>query len=254
MDKVKIIDLSVPMDNDAGEPSPPKIEYLDHDRGANQAAEWFNLKKEDFPDGKAWAVENIEITTHTGTHLDAPYHYGPESEGQPAKTIDQVPLEWCYGEGVVLDFSWKESGDEITVEDLKNELERIDYKIKPRDIVLIRTDTDKKFYEKNYSLLHAGMTAEATKYLIGQGVKIMGTDGWGWDIPFNVQAEKYKREKKDDILWAAHFVGKEMEYCHIEKLANLDQLPPFGFKVAVFPINIKGASAGWARPVAIFEK
>src|SRR5699024_10131785 len=79
-------------------------------------------------------------------------------------------------------------------------------------------------------------------------------DGWGWDIPLPKQAEQYKKTKEDNILWAAHFVGKEKEYCQIEKLANLDQLPnPTGFKVACFPINIKSASAGWARPVAIFH-
>jgi kynurenine formamidase len=56
------------------------------------------------------------------------------------------------------------------------------------------------------------------------------------------------------VLWAAHFVGKEKEYCQIEKLANLEKIPqPFGFKVAVFPIKVEGASAGWARPVAIIE-
>jgi len=250
----RIIDLSVSIDNDAGETAPPQIKYIDHEQGAEEAAQWFNLKKEDFPEQKAWAQEYVNLTTHTGTHLDAPYHFGPLSEGKPAKTIDQVPLEWCFSDGVVLDFSFKAAGDVITEDDIKNELIRIDYKIKPMDIVMIRTDADKNFYQKNYSSSHAGMSAEATRYLIGLGVKVMGIDGWGWDVPFVIQAENYKKEKRDDILWAAHFVGKEMEYCHIEKLANLDKLPPFGFKVAVFPVKIKGASAGWARPVAIFEE
>jgi kynurenine formamidase len=251
---VKIIDLSVPMDNNAGEPMPPKIEYVTHDEGAIQAASMFDLKKEDFPEGKAWALENITLTTHTGTHLDAPYHFWPTSEGKPAKTIDQIPLEWCYGDGVVLDFSYKNPGDEIDTEDIKKELDRIQYKIKPFDIVLIRTDADKKFYDKNYANIHAGVSADATRWILKQGVKVTGTDGWGWDVPFYIQAEKYKKEKRNDILWAAHFVGREIEYCHIEKLANLDKLPPYGFKVAVFPIKIIGASAGWARPVAIIEE
>ncbi len=249
----RIIDLSVPMDNNAGEPAPPEIKYIDHDMGAEEAGRWFNLKKEDFPDQKAWAQEYISLTTHTGTHLDAPYHYGPTSEGRPAKTIDQVPLEWCYGDGVVLDFSHKQAGSEIFEKDIIEALKKINYTIKPMDIVMIRTDADKYFFEKDYNTRHAGMTAEATRYLLKQGVKVTGIDGWGWDIPFPVQAERYKKEKRDGILWAAHFVGKEMEYCHIEKLANLDKLPPFGFKVAVFPVKITGASAGWARPVAIFE-
>ncbi len=253
MRNVRIVDLSVPLDSASGEPDPPKIDYIDHDRGAAQAAEWFDLKKTDFPDGKAWANEYVTLSAHTGTHLDAPYHFGPYSEGKPAKSIDQVPLEWCYSDGVVLDFSWKKTGEKITEHDIKAELKRINYTIKPFDIVMIRTDSDKKFYDKNYGNIHPGMSAEATRYILEQGVKVTGIDAWGWDIPFPYQKEEYLKEKRNGILWAAHFVGKEIEYCHIEKLANLDKLPPFGFTVAVFPVKLKGASAGWARPVAIFH-
>jgi kynurenine formamidase len=252
MNIVRIVDLSVPMDNDAGEPDPPHIEYLDHDRGAQQAADWFGLTKEDFPDGKAWANEYVKLSVHTGTHVDAPHHYAPTSGGKRSRTIDELPLEWFFADGVVLDFSNKAAGETIDVEDIERELMHIDYTLKPFDIVMIRTDTDKKFYQKDYASQHAGMSANATRYLIKHGIKVMGIDGWGWDIPFRVQAERYKTERKSGILWAAHFVGKEAEYCQIEKLANLDKLPPYGFKVAAFPVKIKGAGAGWARPVAIF--
>lgn len=251
---MKIYDLSVPIDPGAGEPMPPKIEYLDHAEGARQAAPMFGLRVEDFAEGKAWANETVTMTTHTGTHLDAPYHYWPRTAGRPALTIDQVPLEWCFGPGVLLDFHHKQSGETISLPDIQEELERISYTLQPGDIVLIRTDADKKFYSPDYGNAHPGISAEATRWLILQGIKVMGTDGWGWDVPFSVQAKEFKRTGDSGVLWAAHFVGKELEYCHIEKLANLDQLPrPFGFQVACFPIKIKGASAGWARPVAIFD-
>jgi kynurenine formamidase len=81
----------------------------------------------------------------------------------------------------------------------------------------------------------------------------MGTDGWGWDVPLKVQAERYRKDPRPGIIWEAHFAGRIKEYCQIEKLANLDQLPPFGFRVAVFPVKIRGASAGWTRAVAILE-
>jgi kynurenine formamidase len=54
-----------------------------------------------------WAVEEIEAITHTGTHVDAPYHYAPTSEGRPARRIDEVPFEWCLAPGVVLDVRHK---------------------------------------------------------------------------------------------------------------------------------------------------
>ena len=60
--------------------------------------------------GQGWAVEQIEAITHTGTHVDAPYHYGAESEGKPARTIDEVPLQWCFAPGVVLDMRHKAAG------------------------------------------------------------------------------------------------------------------------------------------------
>jgi kynurenine formamidase len=250
----KIIDLSVSIDQRAKEPLPAKIDYASHEKGGKQAAQFFGMQPEDFPESKAWAVETVTLNTHTGTHVDAPWHYWPTSGGKPSRTIDQLPLEWFYGDGVLINFSDKSPGYEISVSDLKSKLEEIDYQLKPYDIVLIRTDADKRFYEDDYVNSHAGVSAEATHWLIDQGIKVMGTDGWGWDIPFHVQAADYKQNPRDGVLWAAHFVGRDKEYCQIEKLANLDQLPkPTGFKVAVFPVKIAGASAGWARPVAIFE-
>ncbi|WP_339251698.1 cyclase family protein [Sporosarcina sp. FSL W8-0480] len=253
-DKLRFIDLSVPLDNDSKEPYPPSITYETHEEGAVAGAKIFGLEPNDFPDGKAWAVETINLTTHTGTHVDAPYHYAETSEGKPARTIDELPLDWFFGDGVLLDFTDKPIGYEIKTEDLKQKLSEINYTLKSYDIVMIRSDADKYYYKENYFNSHVGVSAEATHWLIEQGIKVMGTDGWGWDIPFHIQAKDYSDNPRDGVLWSAHFVGKDKEYCQIEKLANLDQIPkPYGFKVSVFPVKIKGASAGWARPVAILN-
>ncbi|MFB4159266.1 cyclase family protein [Geomicrobium sp. JSM 1781026] len=250
----KMIDLSVPMDNRLKEPFPPKIKYDSHANGAKQAAGLLGLKASDFPNNEAWATETVTLTTHTGTHIDAPWHYASTAAGKPARTIDQLPIEWFYGDGVLFDFSDKHPGYEIQTQDLTDQLEEMNYELKPLDIVLIRTDTDQYIYTDEYLASQPGMSADATRWLIEQGIKVMGIDGWGWDIPLALQAENYKQNPREGVLWAAHFVGKEAEYCQIEKLANLDQLPTqHGFKVAAFPIKITGASAGWVRPVAIIE-
>jgi kynurenine formamidase len=250
---VKIIDLSDTLQNGTTEPLYHKIIYRDHEEGGRQAAELFGLKVTDFPEGKAWSLEEIELCTHSGTHVDAPYHFWPESEGKPARTIDTIPLGWCYGDGVVLDFSHRRAGDLLTAEDIQESLLKIKYTLKPLDIVLIRTDVWKRFGEPGYQNLHPGMSEEATLWLVEQGIKMMGIDAWGWDRPFTVMAEEYKAGVKGR-LWAAHFAGAKKEYCHIEKLTNLDKLPPYGFKVACFPVKIKNASAGWTRAVAILEE
>lgn len=255
MDKrPRIIDLSFVLSNSDPEPMlRPQIIYQDHRETARSFGAAFGLKPDDFPEGNFAGVETITLSTHSGTHLDAPWHYGPRSAGAPARTIDQIPLEWCFSDGVVLDFSHKGPGEAVTAREMEQALEKVRYSLKPYDIVLVRTDACQRFGEPGYDNLHCGVTPEATHWLIDRGIRVMGIDAWGWDPPFHLMVAEVKKGHKEK-LWAAHFVGKEKEYCHIEKLANLDKLPrPFGFKVAVFPVKIERASAGWVRAVAILE-
>ena len=91
-----------------------------------------------------------------------------------------------------------------------------------------------------------GLTRESTLWLIDQGIKVMGTDAWGWDKPFSVMVEEVGQGKKEK-LWAAHLAGREKEYCHIENLTGLDKIPrPFGFKVSTFPVKIDKAGGAWS--------
>jgi len=203
--------------------------------------------------GLGWANDELHLSTHGTTHLDAPWHYAPLSEGKPAKTIDQIPLEWCYGQGVKLDLRHKQDGEAITVEDLQAELSRIGYAIRPRDIVLIHTGNDRFWGTPQYFTQGPGMSAEATRWLLDQGVKITGIDSWGWDVPLPLAAQRAKRAKQPGVFWEAHYVGVDKEYCHLERLTNLSQLPPFGFTVCCFPLKVTGGSAGPARVVAILE-
>lgn len=255
MGRVTIIDLSLPLKNNLPLQRPPHITYYGHEETANTAGQQFGLTPDDFPDGLYCAHEVVTSGTHVGTHLDAPWHFGKTSEGKPARTIDQIPLEWCYGDGVVLDFSHKKKGDLISPEEVETTLDKMNYGLKPHDIVLIRTDTSDKYYNSpRYEIMHPGMSRQATLWLIEKGVRVMGIDAWGWDRPHDVMAAELKKGIKGNF-WAAHYLGKEREYCHIEGLTNLNRIPiPFGFKVAAFPIKIQGASAGWVRAVAIIER
>jgi len=250
---MRIVDLSVSIEEELKDPLPFSIRYEDHHQGLEMAARLAGVGAEAFQDGTVLAGEYLNISTHAGTHVDAPWHYWPTSEGKPSRTIDQMPLEWFFSDGVVLDFTDKPPGYGITSSDLQLKLKTIGYKLKPFDIVMIRCDADKKRYDENYAQIHVGVTAEATLWLIDQGIRVMGIDAWSWDVPLKTQVEKYKQDPRPGIIWEAHFAGKEKEYCQIEKLANLDQLPPYGFKVSVFPVKIKGASAGWTRAVAILD-
>src|SRR3990172_4895487 len=126
---LRIIDLSVPLEHAAvSDPMPARIHYVKHDaEGLEQMQQFFGVSAEDlvYSAGQGWAIEEITAVTHTGTHVDAPYHYGATSEGKPARTIDDVPLEWCLAPGVVLDVRHKAPGEVITVDDLRACLEPI---------------------------------------------------------------------------------------------------------------------------------
>ena len=203
---------------------------------------------------QGWADDTImQLGTHSTTHLDAPWHYGPECEGRPAKTIDQIPLDWCYGEGLVIDMSHKADYEPIEAEDIQAFLLENKLELRSGQIVLIRTGRDKLMGTMAFFLQGTGMTAGATRYLIEHGIKVMGIDQWGWDLPLMYLMQKAKETDNAELFWEAHLVGLDAEYCHMEQLCNLDSLPLQGFKVAVFPLKIAGASAAPARVVAIFE-
>ena len=250
-----LIDLSVPIKhNSPDEPFPAQIEPLDHAAGAQVLGGPGQVPASEFPDGLGLAWENVTAITHTGTHLDAPWHFGPAAGGAPARTIDQVPLEWCLAPGVVLDLTRKQPADHITVDDIRAALDAIEYELQPLDIVLLHTGADKQLGSAAYLAAHPGMTREATLWILDRGVKVMGIDGYGFDRPFLSMLTDH-RAGKPGSLWPGHFAGREREYCHIEKLANLDKIPvSHGFLVSVFPVLIENASAGWCRAVAIVEQ
>ena len=209
---------------------------------------------DDLPEGNGWGIEFLKVCTHSGTHVDAPYHYYPTMNGgEKAWTIDEVPLDWFVGDGVVMDFHDKSDGYKITARDVEDYFKRIHYTLKAGDIVLLRTDADDRWGKPEYLVAGAGMSYDATMWLLNQGVRVVGTDGWSWDVPLPFEGQEFEKNHDASIIWEAHRVGRDKAYCHIEKLTNLDQLPVTGFKVNCFPVSIKAASAGWARVVAFVE-
>ena len=256
------IDLSIYLENDVISDPPvfaPKIEYFDHESTVEQITPFFpGLQKHDLPDGEAWAIEKIQLTTHNGTHLDAPYHFHSTmdkalGERKPAIKIDEVPLEWCFQPGVKLDFRHFADGYVVTAADVEAELARIGHVLKPLEIVVVNTRAGSRYGEPDYVKSGCGMGYEATMYLLERGVRLTGTDGWSWDAPFVHTADKYAESGDASLIWEGHKAGRDIGYCHIEKLHNLEALPPTGFIISCFPHKIRGASAGWTRAVAIFD-
>jgi kynurenine formamidase len=257
---VRFVDLSVPIQEPVdGElvgalatNLAAKIQYRDHEELVPRAIEAFGCAADDLPDGKAWASEVLTLTTHAGTHLDAPWHYFPTSEGSPSKTIDEVPLSACFGDGVVLDLTAFGPGERVGRAAVQAAVEATGQPLSAGEIVLLRYDADLTFGTGRYWSEYPGLTADATVWLCDQGITTMGTDAVGFDRDFDSSKREFEETGDASLLWEAHRVGIEHEYFHIEKLANLRMLPSRGFKVSCFPVRIRAASAAWVRAVAIF--
>jgi kynurenine formamidase len=253
----RFVDLSIAIDNDViSDPPPlrPKITYHQHGDTFHQMAPFFpGLTPEDLPDGQAWAVEDISLTTHSGTHMDAPWHYHPTSGGQRAATIDEVPLDLCFRPGVKLDFRHFADGYVATGDDVARELDRIGHALKPLDIVLVNTSAGARLGQPGFVDMGCGMGRDATLYLTERGVQVVGTDAWSWDAPFSHTARRFAETGDASLIWEGHKAGREIGYYQMEKLSNLESLPPHGFEVICFPVKIKAAGAGWTRCVAMFE-
>lgn len=253
---MQIIDLSKPIQYNKEDPwfMKVKIKHKPHKK-AGFLLRILGLPKRLFPKNfTGWADDTIQkMGVHSTTHIDAPWHYSATVNGEKSKTIDEIPLDWCYGDGIVIDMKHKEDFDPITSKDIKDFLAKENLNLTPGMIVLIKTGRDTYNGTKDFPNKGTGMSAEATEWLIDQGIKVMGIDSWGWDLPLKYLIKKAKEINNSELFWEAHLVGQRKEYCHMEQLVNLDTLPYSGFKVAVFPLKIVGASAAPARVVAMIE-
>lgn len=238
--KQRLVDLSMPVHNDMV--AFPRIvrpalvmyeswsEFAERIGAAQYGADWLT------------ASYMIVLSDHIGTHIDALKHLRSDAGG-----AESIPLDYCYGPGVVLDFRHKPYGSSISAADIQSELKRLNYTLRPLDIVLIHTGAGAYQDDDRYLKDHCGMTREATLWLIDQGIKVMGIDAITFDPPVWAMFERKE-------FWEAHRVMLEREYYHLENLTNLDQLPPFGFTLSVFPIKWVGTTGAPVRAVAIINE
>ncbi|MFI9273554.1 cyclase family protein [Kitasatospora sp. NPDC052896] len=256
---MRVIDLSSAIDAGAWEVDGIKHEVLTPAEGARHMAEGmlrnhgiaFDIA--DLPDGELLSLDTLTLTTHTGTHVDAPSHYGSMAAYGVPRHVHELPLEWFIGPGVVLDLTDGGVGT-IGAERLRRAFADIGHTPSAGEIVLLHTGADRLAGTPEYFTHFAGLDGEATNLLLDLGVRLIGTDAFGLDAPFPHMLSEFQHTGDHSVLWPAHFAGRQREYCQIERLANLGALPaPTGFTVQAFPVKIVGAGAGWTRAVALLD-
>ncbi len=251
---MRLIDLSSPVDAEFWEPDPVIHKVMSPAEGARHMASEMKAHFDlDFPigtlpGGEFLSNDTLTLTTHTGTHVDAPSHYGTASYGT-ARHIDEMPLDWFSRPAIVLDV--RDVGTGVVGEQrLKDEFGRLGRTPEPLDIVVLHTGASAYVGAPRYFTEFAGLDGSGVNYLLDLGVRVIGTDAFSLDAPFTYIIDTFRRTGDRSVLWPAHFAGRDREYCQIERLANLDAVPSYGFTLTCFPVKVARAGAGWARAVA----
>ena len=230
----------------------PEIEPVEPaGKGADVMCALFGCTRDDLPDGEGWGEEQLRISSHLGTHVDAPLHYGSTCEGAPARTIGDIGLDELYCDGVVLDVRDDATpGQGIPVEALERAIAKSGAEIGPGTAVLIRTGQERYGIEDPEFYWYPGMTRAGTLFLAKLGAKVLGTDAPGWDRPFLEMRRAFQESGDAGEIWDGHFAGRDREIFIVQQLTNLASLPAAGFKVGFFPLLLAGCSAAPARVVA----
>ncbi len=222
--------------------------------GAEVMCAIFGCEPSDLPDGEGWGDERFRGTTHLGTHVDAPLHYGTTSEGRPSRTITDIGLHELYVEAVVLDLRGRtEPGKGIEVAALEAAVAEHPGGVPDGGAVLLRTGQEAYTLADPEFYAYPGMTREGTLYLAGLGGKVLGTDAMAWDRPFHLMRRDFLASGDGSVIWDGHFAGREREVFIVQQLAQLAEVPPSGFVVGCFPLRLAGCSAAPARVVAFVE-
>ena len=229
-----------------------EIEYLDHAAGAQQIEALFGSRRGCCATARA-GPSRVHAPRHPQLHprrraLALQLDIG----GEPAQKIDELPLEWFFGPGVRPRHDRaRPTARRSTSRDVEAELERIGHELGRSTSCWCAPAATRSTTSSTTSRAGRASRAEATHWLYDRGVRVMGIDAWGWDRPLHMQARR-RSSATAGIFWEAH--QADLEYSQIERLVNLDQLPPTGFKVACFPLRIVGGSAAPARVVAIVAR
>lgn len=227
---MELVDLSGPIED--GQPVYP---------GWQPTRFWVSARHEDgSPVNRV-----VLVSEHGPTHVDSFNHFDPDND----TSVDEIPLERFYTEGIALDCSDVPDEEFVTTEVIRERLDRTGLAIEDGDTVLFHTGHRRRNYglepadHQAYNGDHTGLSEDAGYWLAEQGALNMGIDAPSIEHSTNWQNGDFP----------VHAMCARHEVLHMENMANLDAVAGQRFRFVAFPLKLDGGTGSPIRPVAVLE-
>ena len=189
-----------------------------------QFIHWSNLKE------NGYNLELLFLSSHTGTHLDAPYHFAKNGV-----KIDQIPLDRLLGKAILIKLQ-KTKNTAITKSDIIL-FEKNNYKIPNYSSIFFYTGWQKNLKNDNYFTENPGLDISSAKYLTSKKVNLIGIDSPSIDLGENTSFNVHNILSKNNILI-------------VENLTNLNKITTKEFNFTILPLKLKDATGSPVRAIA----
>ena len=189
---------------------------------------WENLKDD------GYNLELLFLSSHTGTHLDAPYHFFDDG-----KKIHEISPKRLICEAILIKLK-KKSNQAITKTDIKK-FEKKNGVIPNNSTVIFWTGWQKMLQDASYFIKNPGLSIIAAKYLASKKTNLVGIDSPSIDL----QASRH---------FSVHRIFSKNNILILENLANLEKIKTLKFQLTVLPLKLKNATGSPVRAIAILEK
>ncbi|MGI0049579.1 MAG: cyclase family protein [Nitrososphaera sp.] len=177
-------------------------------------------------DSHGYDSEAMFMSTHTGTHVDAPSHFAPGRA-----SIDTIPAGRLVSSAVLVRAK-KSANRLVEREDLAGE------QIREGDSVVIATGWEKRAASGNYMTENPGLSGQAARYLAGKKVNAVAIDGPSIDAGA-------------DAMFTAHKILLPHNILVVENLCNVSKISTNRFTLVLSPLKLAGATGSPARVLAI---
>ena len=215
---MKIIDLTLTVSDEIPTfPGSPQPSFIP----------WENVKED------GYNLELLFLSTHTGTHMDAPYHFL-----EKGAKIHEISLKKLVSETVLIK-SKKKDGESITKTDIQK-FEKKHGKIASFSSVIFYTGWQRNLQKKYYFTKNPGLSVSAAKYLASKKINLVGIDSPSIDLG-------------KDSKFSVHQIFAKKGILIVENLANLEKIKSSKFHLVVLPLKLKNATGSPVRAIAFVE-